>query len=288
MKRKISFIILNYNDAESVKKICSTIYSYTSIDHIVIVDNMSPDNSFEQLACLANKKIDVIQTNRNGGYSYGNNYGAYYLIDTYHVELLFIANPDVEFTEEFIIRIVNDMINHKAQAATGFMLMPSVPRLIMNKKINSYWQELLDCTLLLHRFFSFSIIPVEKGKGVFSVEWLPGSLFAIDADVYKKIKGLDDRVFLYYEEQMLGEKFKNTGYKMIIDSNIEYLHNHSVSIDKSLKRIAQLKKCYESKYFFFTTYKNIGYFRRILMKIMMYYGIAARRIFYPLMNLIKS
>lgn len=47
-------------------------------------------------------------SDKNGGYSYGNNYGAFYLIDKYMVDILVIANPDVEFTEAFLIRIVQD------------------------------------------------------------------------------------------------------------------------------------------------------------------------------------
>jgi GT2 family glycosyltransferase len=285
--KKIGIVILNYNDAESVEKLLATIYPYTSIDHIVIVDNLSPDESFKILKRLANEKVDVIQTDRNGGYSYGNNYGAYHLMDNYHSDILFIANPDVEFDENFLIQIVNDMGKYEAQAATGYMLMPSLPRLVMNTKINGYWQELIDCTLFLHRFIHFQKDSVIKNRGVIPVEWLPGSLFAIDAKAYKLLHGLDDRVFLYYEEQMLGEKFKQAGYKMIVDTDVDYFHNHSVSIDKSIKQISQLKQRYKSKYFFFTRYKHIGYLQRGLLKIFMYYGITMRKFLYPIKEIIS-
>lgn len=52
------------------------------------------------------------------------------------------------------------------------------------------------------------------------MEWIPGSLFAIDAKTYKELKGLDDKVFLFYEEQILGWKFIQVGYKMVIDTDI--------------------------------------------------------------------
>lgn len=94
-----------------MRKLCETICGYDSIDHIVIVDNLSPDGSFRQLQSMAGGKVDVIQSDKNGGYSYGNNYGAVYLIDKYMVDILVIANPDVEFTEAFLICIVQDMIN---------------------------------------------------------------------------------------------------------------------------------------------------------------------------------
>ena len=117
--KNIGVIILNQNDSDTTRKLCETIQGYDSIDHIVIVGNLSPDGSFWQLKSLAGDKVDVIQSDKNGGYSYGNNYGAFYLIDKYMVDILVIANPDVEFTEAFLIRIVQDMINWNAQAASG-------------------------------------------------------------------------------------------------------------------------------------------------------------------------
>ena len=82
--KNIGVIILNQNDSDTTRKLYETIQGYDSIDHIVIVGNLSPDGSFRQLKSLAGDKVDVIQSDKNGGYSYGNNYGAFYLIDKYN------------------------------------------------------------------------------------------------------------------------------------------------------------------------------------------------------------
>ena len=100
-EQKIGMVILNYNDSETVKAYYQLIKQYQSIDHIVIVDNASSDGSFDKLKGLAGGNIDVIQTNLNNGYSYGNNYGAWYLMNNYHIDILFFSNPDVEYTEAF-------------------------------------------------------------------------------------------------------------------------------------------------------------------------------------------
>ena len=78
-KLKNAIIILNYNDSETVVKYISQIKDYSSFDKIVIVDNCSPDGSFEKLIKLKNDKIDVIQTDGNKGYAYGNNFGVHFL-----------------------------------------------------------------------------------------------------------------------------------------------------------------------------------------------------------------
>lgn len=112
------------------------------------------------------------------------------------------------------------------------------------------------------------------------MEWIPGSLFAIDAAVYKNIHGLDDRVFLYYEEQILEKKFLKSGYRMIIDTDISYFHNHSVFIDKSIKRYGKTAQLFKSRYYFYANYERINFMQRFLMKVLIYYGLAARKILY--------
>lgn len=269
--KKIGMIVLNYNDSQTVEEYYHLIKDYRSLDHIVIVDNKSPDGSFEKLKPLAGENIDVIQTDQNKGYSYGNNFGAWYLIDKYHVDILFISNPDVEYSENFLSQVVTDMKKNNAQAATGYMQLPYEEK--MTRYVNGYWREVLDCTYFLKRIFPFNGPIVHPNEGIIDVGWLPGSLFAVDAMVYKKIGGLDENVFLYYEEGILGEKFRLAGYKMIINTDISYFHHSSVSISKSMKKYSQLKQSYKSKYYLYTTYENINILKRFIMKACILYGL---------------
>lgn len=283
-KKNIGVIILNYNDSDTTRKLCETIQGYDSIDHIAVVDNRSPDGSFAALQRLSDEKVDVLQSDKNGGYSYGNNFGAFYLMDHYHMDILLIANPDVEFTETFLIQVVRDMEKYQVQAASGYMKMP--PHAIypiMNKKINSCAREALECTLLLKKLFPFRGELVCPGMGVQYVQWLPGSLFAIDAHVYRSLGGLDDRVFLFYEEQILGKKFLKAGYRMAVDTDISYFHNHSVSIRKSMKRYEAVKRLFLSKYFFYTEYGEISMTEKLLLRVAIVYGLFMRKWLYRLL-----
>ncbi|MDR2409250.1 MAG: glycosyltransferase [Bacteroidales bacterium] len=125
---KIGIVVLNYNDSQSVQNLITLISGYQSINHIVIVDNMSTDNSFDVLKNLENNKCSVVSSGRNGGYAYGNNVGMTYLIDNYQSDIIFIANPDVIFEENFVVRIVESLINHKEYAVlSGLMLYPPPP-----------------------------------------------------------------------------------------------------------------------------------------------------------------
>ena len=74
MKNRVAIIILNYNDKKNSVRLAKELNNYDVIDRIIVVDNCSPNNDFEYLKEIKNEKIDVIKSDKNGGYSYGNNY----------------------------------------------------------------------------------------------------------------------------------------------------------------------------------------------------------------------
>ena len=84
-----------------------------AIDKIVVVDNCSTDYSLSKLTCLKSDKIDVIQTDKNGGYAYGNNFGCRYAEKNYNPKLFFISNPDVRFENPVLQEMDKLSNNHK-------------------------------------------------------------------------------------------------------------------------------------------------------------------------------
>ena len=102
---KLACIVLNYNDAMNTLKLSKEISTYDSIDDVVIVDNLSTDDSAEQLKTGAGNKMHFIQTDRNGGYGYGNNFGARYAFSSLQADAAMTVNPDVKFDEDLVKRL---------------------------------------------------------------------------------------------------------------------------------------------------------------------------------------
>ena len=77
---KVVSIVVNFNDDEDTKKYLEMMKNYDIIDKILVVDNKSTKiNSYESLLSFKSSKIEIIQTDKNGGYNYGINYGIKYL-----------------------------------------------------------------------------------------------------------------------------------------------------------------------------------------------------------------
>ena len=79
MMKKLGMVIINYNDSKTTKRLLNNIKSYSCIDKIVVVDNASTDNSYEELKEFENHHITIIKNSENKGYAAGLNTGAKYL-----------------------------------------------------------------------------------------------------------------------------------------------------------------------------------------------------------------
>ena len=64
---KLNCVILNYNDADTVEKLVSLIHDYKILEHIVIVDNASAEDSAQKLERLCDKKVALVHAEKNGG-----------------------------------------------------------------------------------------------------------------------------------------------------------------------------------------------------------------------------
>lgn len=75
----VGCVVLNFNDSKTTIELLNRMKNMKSIDVIVVVDNCSTDDSFSVLKQYTSKKIQVIQSEKNGGYGYGNNCGIAFL-----------------------------------------------------------------------------------------------------------------------------------------------------------------------------------------------------------------
>ena len=103
---KVGMVVLNYNDYKTTDKYINSIKDFKALSEIIIVDNNSTDGSYEKLKKYENNKIKVIKTEKNRGYSYGNNVGIKALSN---VDYVIISNPDILVEEKVITKLKKDL-----------------------------------------------------------------------------------------------------------------------------------------------------------------------------------
>lgn len=225
-----SIIILNYNDGERTAALVKKVKGYVLFDHIIVVDNCSTDNSLTILKALEDPVTDVILAKSNGGYAQGNNFGALHALKNYAPDIIFIANPDVSFTEDTAMQMVQALKNNPSYGIVA-------PNVI--KGFNAW--ELPDFTGVIQSLFlvTFSMHKKKIRSRILnsSDELVPvgvveGSFFAISAKAFKAARGFDERTFLYAEEIIMAKRLLSAGYKEAVLRDHFYDHLHSASIKK--------------------------------------------------------
>ena len=183
--------------------------------------------------------------------------------------MIFIANPDVLFEESLITSIVGTFEKDKEYGVlTGVMVRPdgkvdAAPY----RNMFSYAHDLGDCFITVRRLvYEKRRYEVDYTVPVMDVEVVQGSFFAITREAFEKTGGLDENIFLYYEELVLAKKLKRAGYKSGLITNRTYLHNHSVSIRRSMKNIKIWKAVLRSKYYYQKNYNNANALQMLLLR----------------------
>ena len=263
---KTAIIVLNYNDYKNTKNYVEKIKEYNNIDKIVVVDNLSPNDDYKKLLELKSDKIAVLQSERNGGYSYGNNYGVKYLENQNEkYDNLIISNPDVYVTEETIQRCLDELNSNENTAVVAPCMKYSDNKIARRSswKIRTYFRDVIHSTRLLELLFYAVLRNGEYSKndyknGKLKVECIAGSFFVIKHDVFKKIGYFDENVFLFYEEDILGAKLKKLGYDIYSLNDVSFTHYESRTINKAFSAFKKVKLLNESKLYFQKEYNGIN------------------------------
>lgn len=273
----ISLIVLNYNDYITTSQFVRNMIHTDTIDKIVVVDNHSSDNSYEQLKELCCEKVDLIRTQKNNGYAYGNNFGAFYAIKKYNPQYIIIANPDVELNDDIIEYII-----HFAEKTENLGIVTCVMNctsgidLPVASKLPDYIDCVLEQLMLLKKIVGSSLKYDDQylKQKVVDVDVLPGSFFLIEANTFTEVGGFDENTFLYYEENILAHKLKYKGKNNYLLTEKSYIHNHSVTINKNISSVKnRLEIAFDSRKLYCTKYLRCNKLQLWFLKLIFIIGL---------------
>lgn len=267
----IGMVIVNYNDYETTKRLLDNVKDYRVLKEIVVVDNKSTDDSLKKLKKLESKKITIIDSGNNKGYSYALNVGCKYLINKYKVLNIVISNSDIIINNENDIKDLNSYISDK-----NVIVGPTIIQgndLNRGFKIPTPWQDIKQNIV----FFGKRVLTNELSypdnyyhKDISKVDTVSGCFFMISCKHLEDMGYFDENVFLYYEENIMGIKTKRLKKNIIVCNNIDVIHDHSVSIDKSLKRIKKYDILKTSQEYFEKKYNGANKIELFFLKVFRY------------------
>lgn len=266
---KVSVIIINYNTFRlTADCIRSVIHCTKGVDYeIILVDNASTECDAEKFS-EAFPGIRLVKSERNTGFAGGNNLG----LKIATGDLVLLLNSDTCLTEDSISATAAFLQQHPDAGVVGCrMTYPDGGIQYTARRFRSISWELLD----LFRFIPLLMpyrVRARRMLGKYfrhdsdiQSDWLNGAFFLFPRKVLQQLPGaqLDDRFFMYGEDQLWCEQISRLGYRNLFFAGTTIVHISSGSTDlsKQLKlrrvmmkhelEIMRLRKGKGVYYFFF-------------------------------------
>lgn len=281
--KRAGLVFVNYNRGHLVSEIIGAFSNYSSLSAIVVVDNCSTDDSRLLLSELerngtSHRKGGMTLTclfpEENLGYAKGNNLGLQYLREICKCEYCFVVNPDVYFIEDVINSIIDAFENNPDYAIiTSARIDPLAekPQLqYMTRVYDTFNLQFLSYFNLARHYYllkKYGVYTYDTRKSdLIDIAVAPGSFFGIRMNAFPDGKVLDERTFLYGEEDLLSMKCKKMGLKIGFLSNVIYEHRHiqhSTTLGK--KSVKPIKYALTSKRYFQKKYVHLNTLQRGLL-----------------------
>lgn len=286
----IVLLILNYNNAKDTIELCNSLINQKDIKFkILVVDNCSPDNSYETIKdkLKENSLVEIIKSNTNGGYAKGNNVGLRYIEKNLGTKYVAILNNDLIISDEYLFSSLIKRYNNLNNPA---FITPTQKDENNNIIENSAWkkptfvQDCLNSFWIYRKYLQSNRYNTHKSTSEIEVEILPGCFLLTEFDYFKQLEYFDEGTFLFLEERIILEKVQKTTRKNYLINDLFYYHESSSTIDKELSNIFKYKVLYESLMYYTKNYRTKSTFKITLLNLLLKYSLIELR----LIDLIKK
>jgi GT2 family glycosyltransferase len=267
-KIKVSVIIVNYNVDQDVFDCIGSIYASKpkSEFEIIVVDN-SEVNTIQKKLKENYPSVIYLKQGKNLGFGGGNNLGAKHAKGEY----LFFLNPDTKI----IGNVVDGLINFIQENTNTGIVAPQIldssenPHELQGATELTPWKAFLNLSFF-SRIFSklgfkdkYYLRNWDK-NGLKNVDVCPGTAFLISRKLFEKIKGFDEKFFLYFEEFDLCKRVRDLNLDIYMNSNFKIIHKWGSSTGK-IKESEKNKFFMQSRFYYFK--KHFGLLKAILLEI---------------------
>lgn len=223
---------------ENLSDLHNTISSFLKIPikkKLFLIDN-TPTNFFEYV--FVDESIEYIAIEKNIGFGAGHNRVIHKIkgISKYHL----ILNPDVNFDSTVIPNLIQELDKDKDLAMIApKVLFPNGEHQYSCRRYPNFFELIARRFSLLKPIFKHKIFQGRyQDKDLtkpFYAEYLAGCFHLYKTDDFVKLKGFDERYFLYMEDVDICKKIDLLGKKKMYQPKEEIKHILKRGSSKDLK-----------------------------------------------------
>ncbi len=271
---RVVVLILNYNSWKATVAYIRQLKLQQGINlSILVVDNCSTDNSYNSLIQYFpdDEQVEIIQSEYNGGYAYGNNYGLKYLRQKkLENPFVVISNNDISIDNPMLLKQLADYYRQCDDIAfiSPLMHMDGQPARNAAWRIPGFSYDILSVV-------SFNRVKANEAvyydlptqQKLMAVDCLTGSFFMGKLETIKQLNYFDERTFLYEEERILGLKVKKAGLKNYLALQLSFFHENSAIISNEMNHLTQIQHLFNSRIVFHKYHAKTNIFLLTFLKV---------------------
>lgn len=212
---KVVTVVLSFNSRKYIEDCLRSLKG----NEVVVVDAGSTDGSSEFIAEKF-PELKLIVVKENLGYAGGNNLGIKYALES-GADLIWVVNPDIVIAPDALSEAMKAMTDNvavvasKVYFAAGFEFHKEKYKKNDLGKVIWYAGADNDWDNVYAKHWGIN----EVDKGQFNkkkeIGYATGSSMLLRSEVLKKTGLIDEKYFMYYEENDLCQRIKKAGYKLI-------------------------------------------------------------------------
>ena len=199
---------------------------------VVVVDNASGDGSVTALGPLR-KQVTLIQTGRNLGFGRAVNRGLA-SSEGFYVAVL---NPDVVLNPGSLERMVRFLEQEPDAGIVGPRLLDSQQRALATCGLRPGLAGEVCSRFLLHLILPFLKFRRRTPRTTGPVGWVTGACFVARRSALEAVGGMDEAIFMYYEDVDLCLRLKQKGWGVFHLPAAHGTHLGGHSSKQSLERM---------------------------------------------------
>ena len=279
---KVDIVIVNWNAGPQLRECIDSIFAHerARLGRVIIVDNASADGSAN--FCAEDDRVRLVQLDRNLGFGSACNLGALEGTSDY---VLFL-NPDTRFLMPTLGDVASFMDSPSAWniGVCGVRMVGTdgatakhcarIPAPLVFFNVSTGLSKLAPNIFLPLELLEFD------HETSSAVPHVMGAFYFVRREVFEKVRGFDERFFVYYEDLDLSLRIADAGYTIYYMTEPHVFHRtggtSKTAKAKALSYLFESRLTYAEKH-----YSRVG---RALVAAGVYVVDPARRLFHSLIS----
>jgi GT2 family glycosyltransferase len=253
--KNLSVIIVNYRSEKFLENCLASVFSKipSSVSFEVIICNNDLPQKIESIQ-KKYPEVRIINSQKNIGFGAGANLGA----RSASGKVLLFLNPDAEIFSKNIEEVLQNFDADPSLGALGGKVLTS------DEKIQT-WSAGFETSFfdLIRNNLNFpKSQKIWESQEARMTDWVSGTGLFVRREIFEKINGFDENIFMYFEDMDLCKRIRQLGKKVIFFPKFSIKHASGKSYADEKQKKADY---YASQDYYFQKHKN--FLEKIVFRI---------------------